>query len=166
MAIVLVIHTEILCRQLMFLQFFSGNKDKKRIKNVVQLQMIQFSGDVSFMIVQTRTVPLHTHQGNQNTDKWLLLSGFKIWKCPPLYLILIFSGVNPFDCETAEGDYNSSNVILYKLWKFAWFFLKVPGLIITGGKYNLDIQSSIEVFSANDTGCSIPRLPIGGLTSF
>ena len=42
------------------------------------------------------------------------------------------------------------------------FFLKVPGLIITGGKYNLDIQSSIEVFSANDTGCSIPRLPNGG----
>merc|ERR1712012_492132 len=49
------------------------------------------------------------------------------------------SGVNPFDCETAE----------------------VPGLIITGGKYNLAIQSSIEVFSANDTGCSIPRLPNG-----
>ena len=52
--------------------------------------MIQFSGDVSFMIVQTRIVPLHTHQGNQNTDKWLLLSGFKIWNVLH-YISFLFS---------------------------------------------------------------------------
>ena len=68
-AIVLVISTEILLHQLMLLHLFSGNNDKKRInKIVIQLQMIQFLGGVSFMIVQTRIVPLHTHQGNQNTD--------------------------------------------------------------------------------------------------
>ena len=53
----------------MLWQLFSGNNDKKDEKNVVPLQMIQFPGGVSFMIVQTRIVPLHTHQGNQNTDK-------------------------------------------------------------------------------------------------
>ena len=69
-AIVLVISTEILLHQLMLLHLFSGNNDKKRInKIVIQLQMIQFLGGVSFMIVQTRIVPLHTHQGNQNTEK-------------------------------------------------------------------------------------------------
>ena len=68
-AIVLVISTEILLHQLMLLHLFSGNNDKKRIKDVIQLQVIQFLGGVSFMIVQTRIVPLHTHQGNQNTDK-------------------------------------------------------------------------------------------------